>query len=73
MYAQCNVAICVGLYFAVFNQFADIQFACRYSKVLFVDVEALKEETAAKPMEPIQFEALVKQQCAEAREILSTK
>ena len=46
---------------------------CRYSKINFVDLEALKEAAAIQPMEPAQFEALVKEQCTETREILSTK
>ena len=45
----------------------------RYSKIHFVDLEALKEVASVQPMEPAQFEALVKEQCMEARDILCNK
>ena len=45
----------------------------RYCDIHFVDVDALKTVASAHPVEPAHFEALVKQQCMEAREILSTK
>ena len=45
----------------------------RYSDVHFVDLDALKRVASSHPVDPAQFEALVKEQCMEAREILSTK
>ena len=45
----------------------------RYCDIHFVDLDALKTIASARPVEPARFEALVKQQCMEAREILSTK
>ena len=44
---------------------------CRYSKVHFVDLEVLtSERDEVRELEPPEFEALVKSQCAQARKIL---
>lgn len=43
---------------------------CRYSKVHFIDLEALRLRLSEPPMKPAEFEGLVKSQCAQARDTL---
>lgn len=45
---------------------------CRFSSVRFVDISALQSATAGS-LEAAQFEAIVRQQCAQARDVLQNK
>lgn len=45
----------------------------RYSKVRFVDLEALRLRLSEPPMKLAEFESLVKSQCTQARDTLENK
>ena len=46
-------------------------FVPRYSSVRFVDLTALR--SVSVPVEPVRFEAMVREQCAQARDVLQNK
>ncbi len=61
----------ISLYLQEVSVLSVFSCVCRYSSVHFIDLEVLcSERDEVRELKPSQFEALVKNQCANARRVL---